>query len=718
MDESSEDAGSTVASTKEPPRHAAMSTIAENTEAGYKSAISAFDRFCSQQEYPPLRKLLKEDIEGKAPKLPGFQQMLQEFCTFLISEYSKNNKHYMPGTAAQYLSGIKTVVEKKFKGLEMFQPGKSDWYDELYDSLKMRARVAAIARGEPVENRTVGIHRDLIIKICDQLLEEGTVAAMEERAILTTLYHAVGRGGEVSTSNWDTAIWQVVQGEGRFCLNWGELKGGKSSIMPFFPDFNECPACFVHAMASYQVCKAGRSSDGQVSWMFPAYVDMKGGGATTKASSILKRLRGLVEGLLSEHTAHSLRAGASDDMLFHPLASIAGAIARGNWDFSGDCLLFRYMNGMIFVALAGKILAGYPNPEQDVAFPSLGIVCRPEAPGVAQSLEALAHSLFKVEVLHSERLRPFRNAMLASLLMYHQVIAAKYGIYHILVRKMVCEALTLGISHSTLCSWGKAIGDDFHQRNRSNSTSRQPLEARATIELETLRSDVQHLLADNKQQSGKIEQMSEKIDFLTDKIDQFTTLLQQHLLNPTVAHSPSSESKKRKKRRDSSPPKESTAVEPPVKQVPVNPFPVMKVAAARAPAPGHYASTKALLDTGLATFIEDVAKYNIGFSPSCYGPALAGKDPKSARSKAHNAHIMAMTYATKEQKHILGVKKPAALSEYSEWLANIRSCSLAIERTTLLALRDLRIANGRDASDLNCIGIGAMMSQFDRFKRK
>ena len=225
-------------------------------------------------------------------------------------------------------------IKRKFPKLELLKPWNVQWYTDLYTALKVRGIVAAIKRGESIGERTEGIHRELLMEIADSLLKKNTRESIESRAVLVMLYHAVGRGGEVSTSNWDTAIWEQCRG-GRFYLDWGEVKGGKHCVLDFFPDASNFLICMIHSLAAYLITSSGKVQGSAVdpqapSWIFPSFVDMAEGGATNKASRILKKLVGEVEGLHNGHTAHGLRAGAADDMLLNKACNIIGAIFRGN----------------------------------------------------------------------------------------------------------------------------------------------------------------------------------------------------------------------------------------------------------------------------------------------------------------------------------------------------------------------------------------------------
>ena len=184
------------------------------------------------------------------------------------------------------------------------------WYTDIYGALKIRGKVEAICRGDSIGERIEGIHRELLIDIAEALLKRNTSESIQGRAVLVMLYHAVGRGGEVSTSNWNTALWELCRG-GRFYLDWGETKGAKHSFLDFFPDAACFPICMIHSLASYLITSPGTVKSSTVdpsgpSWIFPTFVHMAGGGAAAKASRILKSLVEEVEGLTSGHTAHGL----------------------------------------------------------------------------------------------------------------------------------------------------------------------------------------------------------------------------------------------------------------------------------------------------------------------------------------------------------------------------------------------------------------------------
>jgi hypothetical protein len=292
---------------------------------------------------------------------------------------------------------------------------------------------------------------------------------------------------------------------------------------------------------------------------------MAKGGAAAKASRILKDLVDEIDGLHESHTAHGLRAGAADDMLLNKLCNIIGAIFRGNWDFSGECVLFRHLCGKLFVSQAGKVLAGYTNPDQDVDYPSLDSITNAENKTL---LNNFAHNLFNVAKLHGE-LKPFRDAMLASLLMNHEQFSNTYGRDHPVVDTLNGVAAAMSISVPTLCAWGKQIGEEFRQKNDNNFDASGGTED----QLRGLKQQITLL-------NTKVDKMTELMQNMYDQNEQLWEQI-QNLRQRGSRGSPASGSKRSRLNEDANDQeetKEESAEQPPE---PVNAFQLVMTGAAR-----------------------------------------------------------------------------------------------------------------------------------------
>ena len=196
-----------------------------------------------------------------------------------------------------------------------------------------------------------------------------------ERAILNVLRQAVGRGGEVSVSTWDDMFWDDTN----HCLfaDWREVKTGHENPMMYVCDADSWLLDVYHSWACMLISNSGvffsqkqNPEATNDNWMFPAFSDMADGGASKKATRIFRSILGEVNGLLTVHTSHGIRVGATDDMAFNITTSIVDAIYRGGWDFTGDCTMFTYMTKKLHNLRGGKALAGWRDCAQDVSAPS------------------------------------------------------------------------------------------------------------------------------------------------------------------------------------------------------------------------------------------------------------------------------------------------------------------------------------------------------------
>ena len=78
---------------------------------------------------------------------PGIETALSQLSNFVLQDgqNASSQKDYALGTKAQYLSGAKMVLEKKFPSA--FEKENEQWYTDLYVGLEMRSKAKAIALG-------------------------------------------------------------------------------------------------------------------------------------------------------------------------------------------------------------------------------------------------------------------------------------------------------------------------------------------------------------------------------------------------------------------------------------------------------------------------------------------------------------------------------------------------------------------------------------------
>lgn len=507
----------------------------------YSSSIKHWNAFALIQKYPQFDDLTPDDVTGRVLENgslantndPPIRKKMAEFANYLFNAKKKKSgkdsgKNLKTKVQLQYLSGVKTVLFDEHKALAF--TNTCDWYEELYSGLRLRASVAAIARGEAISKKTVGFSRKTLANCCRFLMkQENEGLGYEERCVILILFHAVGRGGEVSTSTWNSAQWEE---EREFLsLDWGELKKGQQYLMTFHPDAKDWVLDVYHAIACYLIGGHGKakaststSATNGINWILKGYVDMKDGGASTKVSSILEKCyKSGVEGVHEGASSHGLRVTATDDMVFNPLLAIFATIARGGWDFKGDNLAFQYFTAKLHVVMAGKVLAGWQDPNMKVSAPTIEAF---KTTTNQESVDAFCASLFAgkgVPELNEPRLRGFRDAMVASLLMYYDDVKKELTLQSKIIMAIHGAAREHDIDLKTLSEWGTAVRYDFQAKNAANMGDADASEAkRAKMAVKMLSNIVSVQQNNYKDLSCKVDTLLENQTDLSGKVDTLT----------------------------------------------------------------------------------------------------------------------------------------------------------------------------------------------------
>ena len=181
---------------------------------------------------------------------PPIQKFMAKFCAYLLGMKKGTGDEYQPFVVVQYLSSFKTVLFNKFKPLG-FMDDSPQWYKDLYHGLRLRACNACITRGGRISKKAIGFAKETLRDCCLYLCkhQNDTALGLEERAILTILYHAVGRGGEVALTVWENVSWDA-DGNHK-ALDWGETKTSNQYLMTFHPDASGWVLDAIHALACY-----------------------------------------------------------------------------------------------------------------------------------------------------------------------------------------------------------------------------------------------------------------------------------------------------------------------------------------------------------------------------------------------------------------------------------------------------------------------------------
>lgn len=321
---------------------------ASSTEAGYASAIKMYEDFAKHNGYPSYEDLTTADLlkVGQDGSL-AVMELFRKFGSYLLLPISKSktSDYYKPGSAAQYFSSLKVAMSKRFNTVEMLQNPKDEWCNQLYRLVKMSAAKRAMKNGEALSDGSDSIWRAILISICQALILEATALSYMYRAVMVTLYSAVGRASETATCAWDQLVYNTSLQAPQ--VEWKEIKTGKSAPLAFFPDCKNYEMCWFHCMFCYLVCEGGgfevTSSlvpDG-IKFLFPNFVYVA---EATISSNITNKLHALaktgkVAGLTDRHSSHGLKSGSADDCTYHKLCTIIALVSRGNWDYSGQVSL-------------------------------------------------------------------------------------------------------------------------------------------------------------------------------------------------------------------------------------------------------------------------------------------------------------------------------------------------------------------------------------------
>jgi hypothetical protein len=642
--------------------------LADKTLQNHQQGV-LYDAYAAQNDMTliddmTLDMLTNNDGQYIKTCLEGYAQYLIELPKKRATQEGEKDEYYKPGTQTQYLSNAKNRISKKFPKATVIQKGHPDnaWFKSLYDTLFVRACVLAIKRGEQIKSSTLGIRKKLLLRIAKALVDIGSANSYEERAVILSLYHAVGRGGEISNTTFEAMEWN--EEEAALFLNWPSQKTGTEGDISMHPNAKgQYLTDWIHAIACYIVTCAGRlgqanNNPNDPSWLFPGYNDLADGGAASKASRILKKLweSGAVEGLRKEHTAHGLRAGSSDDMATNMYCHLVAMIARGNWDWTGDCQIFGYVTKKQHVATAGKALAELDDCRQHLPAPSLDALTEENR----SAADKLAFHLFlhgPDELQPSGHLVKFRDAMVASLLMYFEEMEKDLGHSDAVVNVLVETSTRCEIELGQLRAWGGAIRKKFQNDLRGGSCSGTKLEqAESTIAI--LEDQLEKQIELNANLTKRIGRLESMILTLQQGMD---SLLQYFSRGGDGNDDIAQQSPKRKKRQVEATEETVSAHASSMAISPPNGAPstlndmLMGNAKKKGP-PKPFASSKTLMQTTVATLLVKVA------SVKCVSFSRDAKDwgvGKREKSKAKIVYDYVLkNHATAQEKILLRTTPP------------------------------------------------------------
>jgi hypothetical protein len=263
----------------------------------------------------------------------------------------------------------------------------------------MEGRVNAITRGEPIEGDSGSIRVILLTEIGRQLIKMNTASSILDRAVIATLFQAMGRSIEVACLSFPLLRYDSTEEAIRNM--WPDVKNASEVNMPFYPmspslgKQNSYCACCLHAIGSFlatgTVGVGGDCSD----FMFPEYANLDSNSVSGRLTTLLHKLVPLIPELTADMTIHDLRNGSADESAFNEHCPVWATIARGNWDWKGDCQVFHYFSKKLFLSLAGKALGLWKDCRQHVTPPRLQDVLASLSSEMAAKLLIFSRVLFE-----------------------------------------------------------------------------------------------------------------------------------------------------------------------------------------------------------------------------------------------------------------------------------------------------------------------------------
>ncbi len=283
--------------------------------------------------------------------------------------------------------------------------------------------------------------------------------------MLVLLRCAVGRSCELATSTWSSAEYDI-DGEA-LIFDWREVKTGKETAMVFTPDAKGWLIDPIHSLAAYLVTNnrgsdVGDPSTKNADWIFPSLAGLSSGGSiATYCTNIMRECVGKVNGVLKEHTIHTIRAGSADDMCEDPTLGVVPMVARGGWSLHKETNLMFYVTKRIHCKYAGKVLGGHKDIRGTVYLPSLEFI---DSATVAEksSLIGLVNLLFthvtSKEFEKNGRMYEFRNIFVASLLEHLEAFEIDIGNEdNMLSQVLLYNAAKVDLNKKRLLQFGKEV---------------------------------------------------------------------------------------------------------------------------------------------------------------------------------------------------------------------------------------------------------------------
>ena len=187
-----------------------MSEHASQTrKSSQRSGLMRFDEFLKTKSYPSHNEI-SEDLACSFV-------IYDEFATFLSSRNLK------AGTAKQYFSDTKTFFKKKFRENDFWKLSRTDdLFMNVIKKMERKMNRESIMNAEVIQTKANPVFISDLREGCRIPLNQNNEKSIRQRAYLTLIFCAVGRGGELSKTTWKGIRW--IQEYGALFWDWSETK--------------------------------------------------------------------------------------------------------------------------------------------------------------------------------------------------------------------------------------------------------------------------------------------------------------------------------------------------------------------------------------------------------------------------------------------------------------------------------------------------------------
>jgi hypothetical protein len=199
------------------------------------------------------------------------------------------NELLMLRTALQYFSGIKMELIGKYRNNDIWK--NESWCTSINKGIERNISERCFNLGISICEKAPPIGRELLKRIACALILQNDIEGYEKRAVIVMTFLAVGRSGEVASTSWNSAYWNLD--DENLTLDWNERKTNRQTQMNFFCDCQSYEIDFYHSIACYILLGGGNKSLNRIAnvnsnFVFPFLSGLSNSGPAHYVTNIIQ----------------------------------------------------------------------------------------------------------------------------------------------------------------------------------------------------------------------------------------------------------------------------------------------------------------------------------------------------------------------------------------------------------------------------------------------